>query len=129
MENTKEKYFEVKFGEFGKTAPDVLSITIKAKVKPVDRKTNYSKDVKKIKTEFEESLKTIFSDNEFFSRDFLFTISMSENNITYGKASNVKCEILLKKKTRVENKNIEEASNEITTNISSIMNENHFYVV
>ena len=126
MENTKEKHFEVKFGDFGKTAPDVLSITIKAKVKPVDRKTNYSKDVKKMKTEFEESLKTIFSDNEFFSKDFLFTISMSENNITYGKASNVKCEILLKRKTRVDDREMKSISEAILEKISLIMDGSRF---
>lgn len=126
MENTKEKHFEVKFGEFGKTAPDVLSITIKAKVKPVDRKTNYSKDVKKLKTEFEESLKTIFSDNDFFSKDFLFTISMSENNITYGKASNVKCEILLKQKKRVDDGEMKCISEAILEKISLIMDGNRF---
>jgi len=126
LENAKEKHFEVKFGEFGKTAPDVLSITIKAKVKPVDRKTNYSKDVKKIKADFEESLKTIFSDNEFFSKDFLFTISMSENNITYGKASNVKCEILLKQKARVDDMEMKIISEAILKKISLIMDGSRF---
>lgn len=96
---TTSNIFKAKYGTFDKDNPKVLYLNVKAKVKPLHKKNNYSHDIKGVKRQFDECIENYFKTTENYSRNFIYSCDVSENNITFGKKSNLKYEVLVKPNT------------------------------
>lgn len=124
--------FKSKYGTFDKDNPKVLYLNVKAKVKPLNKKNNYANDIKKVKIQFGEYIDGYFKTTETYSKNFIYSCDVSENNISFGKKSNLKYEILVRP---VEVKLFDEYSNDmkelsdaISEKLFNIMSNNQFEV-
>ena len=130
---TTGEIFKSKYGTFNVDNPKVLYLNVKAKVQPLDKKTNYAHDIKKVKSLFGEYVEGFFrNENKKFSDKFIYSCDVSENNITFGKKSNLKYEVLVKP---IESKQFDdytedmtELSNTLSSGLSRIMMEHQFEV-
>lgn len=129
---TTSNIFKTKYGTFDKDNPKVLYINVKAKVKPLNRKNNYASDIKKVKTQFGEYIENYFKETEIYSKNFIYSCDVSENNITFGKKSNLKYEVLVRpvevKLFDEYSNDMKELSNTISENLFNIMSNNQFEV-
>lgn len=137
-QNTKEykiplkNHFKSLYGTFDKEKPSVLYLNAKAKVEPLDKKTTYAKDVKHVKKVFAEYLKDFFASTDKYSKNFIHSCEMSEDNMVFGKKSNVKFEVLVKpvvkKKFDEYLGDMEELSTVFSEKLSEIMETNKLHV-
>lgn len=88
--------FKAKYGTFDKENPKVLYLNAKAKVIPINKKTNYASDIRHVKRQFDEYINTFFRDTDKYSQNFIYSCDVSEENITFGKKSNLKYEVLVR---------------------------------
>lgn len=124
--------FKSKYGTFDKDNPKVLYLNVKAKVKPLDKKNNYANDIKKVKIQFGEYIDNYFKNTETYSKNFIYSCDVSENNVSFGKKSNLKYEVLVRP---VEKKNFDDYSDDmkqlsetLSNKLHQIMETNQFQV-
>lgn len=124
--------FKARYGTFAIENPRVLYLNVKAKVKPSQKKANYANDVKKAKKAFDDYVEGFFKDNRKYSDRFIYTCDVSENNIMFGRTSNLKYEILVKpielKSFDDYSDDMRELSETLSSKLWQIMQDNHFDV-
>lgn len=144
MNNDKKKFnqkeiditigniFKAKYGTFDKDNPKVLYLNVKAKVKPLDKKTNYANDIKKVKAKFGEYVEHYFKSTEVYSKNFIYSCDVSENNITFGKKSNLKYEVLVRPVTKKDfedySDDMKALSETLSSSLHEIMADNQFEI-
>ena len=96
------------------------------------RKNNYANDIKKVKIQFGEYIDNYFKNTETYSKNFIYSCDVSENNVSFGKKSNLKYEVLVRP---VEKKNFDDYSDDmkqlsetLSNKLHQIMETNQFQV-
>ncbi len=119
LKKTSKKYtikcgdiFKTEYGVLDKKNPNVLYLTGKAKVQPLDKKTTYASDIKSVKTVFDNFITSLMSSNTLFKSKYLYTLDLTENSISHTKKSNIKYTLLL---MPVDIKKTGEYMNDMTT--------------
>lgn len=77
---------------------DIISITVKGKIKPSETKYSYTKDMMFLKKHFISKGNYILLHNENIDNYFIFTCKMTETGMSSKKATKFKYDIMLKPK-------------------------------
>lgn len=116
------EHFKTEYGILNKKKPDVVYITGKAKVQPLEKKNTYASDIKDVKNAFESFLPSVVN-NSTFKEKYLYSFDVTENSMSYHKKSNIKYTLLLVPKTIRETNEYMDEMVRIGTEISSKLNE------
>ena len=85
-----------KYGVLDKNKPDILYLRSKANVTPFVNRKDFQKVISNIKKELGKYVKDIVLEFGKYESNFIFTIDISENGITYGKKSHLKYDLYVK---------------------------------
>lgn len=88
--------FTTIYGCFDVENPKTLYIQSKAKITPLEDKRNYAEEIRNIKSSFVATVSQFFEKTSAFSSQHLCTCDVSENNIAFGKISNLKYEVVVR---------------------------------
>jgi ribosome-associated translation inhibitor RaiA len=99
----------------------VYYIKFKTKVKPTNEKKSYEEDSISFKNELSQKLNKILSTNKHISKDFLFTIDLSDKNLKYNKFSNLKVCIYIKPNIIKSHEHHQPLFEKIAANVEKIM--------
>lgn len=111
-----------KYGTMDKNSPDVLYIRAKGRITPLLNKSDYSKDITKLKNKFNTVVENnIEKFKDYFDNEkFIYSIDISEKGISFKKGSYIKFDIYVKPK---EKKDIIEYNDIISDLLININNE------
>lgn len=111
-----------KYGTMDKNSPDVLYIRAKGRITPLLNKSDYSKDVTKLKNKFNTVVENnIEKFKDYFDNEkYIYSIDISEKGISFKKGSYIKFDIYVKPK---EKKDIIEYNDIISDFLININNE------
>jgi hypothetical protein len=129
---TNGKVFKAKYGTCDEEIPKVLYLNVKTKVQPIQQKTTYASDVRNVKKLFGEYINGYFAKTDKFSNKFIYSCDVSENNMKFGRKSNVKYEVILKpteiRKFDEYSDDMRELSETLSNELYRIMDGNEFEI-
>lgn len=113
--------YNVRYGTLDKFNPEVIYITAKTKIKPLEKKGSYAKDVAVIKSNFIEFVDKLIKESEDFNDKYICHFETNENGMVYNKRSYVKYLIYIKPKKIMYIDDYEKDIREIVSRLNDVL--------